>query len=58
MAADRLSRIRDPVSSDIPLVHEVPAARTILGLGLFIDRSVRVDSLFPALVLSQEIVNI
>ena len=52
LATDGLSRIRDPVSSDNTLVHEVPAARAILGLGLFITRDVRVDALFPALALS------
>ena len=35
----------------------MPAARAILGLGLFIARGVRVDALFPALALSQYIVN-
>ena len=57
MAANGLSRIRDPVSRDNPLVHEMPAARAILGLRLFIARGVRVDDLFPALALSQYIVN-
>ena len=57
MAADGMSRNRNPVSSDNPLVQEVPAARAILGLGLFITRGVRMDALFPALALSQYIVN-
>jgi hypothetical protein len=57
MAADTLSRLRDPISADNPLVNHVPEACAILGLGLFITRGVRTDSLFPALALSQYIVN-
>ena len=57
MASDALSRIRDPVSDANPLVDQVPKARAILGLGLFITRNVRTDALFPALALSQYIVN-
>ena len=57
MEADALSRIRDPVSADNPLLDNVPHARAILGLGLYIARGVRTDCLFPALALSQDIVN-
>ena len=57
MAADTLTRIREPPSAANPLVDRVPQARSILGLGLFIARCVRMDCLFPALALSQYIVN-
>ena len=57
MAVDAPTRIRDPVSADNPLVDRVPQARSILGLGLYITRNVRTDCLFPALALSQYIVN-
>jgi hypothetical protein len=57
MAADALQRIRDPVAPDNLLVDNVAAARSILGLGLYITRGVRVDCLFPALALSQYIVH-
>jgi hypothetical protein len=57
MAADALSRIRDPVSDANPLVDHVSDARSILGLVLYITRGVRTDCLFPALALSQYIVN-
>jgi hypothetical protein len=57
MAPDALTRIRDPASSSNPLVNFVPKARAILGLGLYITRNVRTDALFPALALSQYIVN-
>jgi len=57
MAADMLTRLRDPVSAGNPLVDRVPAARSILGLGLYMTRGVRTDSLFPALALSSYIVN-
>jgi hypothetical protein len=57
MAVDALSRLRDPVSSQNPLVDHVPEARAILGLGLYITRGVRTDCLFPALALSSYIVN-
>jgi hypothetical protein len=57
MAADTLTRIREPVSARNPLVDRVPAARSILGLGLYVTRGVRTDALFPALALSPYIVN-
>ena len=57
MAADALTRIRDPVSPSNPLVDRVSEARSILGLGLYITRGVRTDCLFPAIALSQYIVN-
>jgi hypothetical protein len=57
MAVDALSRLRDPVSSQNPLVDHMPEARAILGLGLYITRGVRTDCLFPALALSSYIVN-
>ena len=57
MAADALQRIRDPVAPNNLLVDNVAAARSILGLGLYITRGVRVDCLFPALALSPYIVN-
>ena len=58
MAADALTRIREPASDDNPLLsHKVSEARSILGLGLFITRGVRTDALFPALALSSYIVN-
>jgi hypothetical protein len=53
MASDALVRIRDPLTLENPLVDRVSEARSILGLGLYITRGVRVDSLFPALALSQ-----
>ena len=58
MAADALTRIREPASDDNPLLaHKVSEARSILGLGLFITRGVRTDALFPALALSSYIVH-
>jgi len=57
MAPDALVHIRDPVSPTNPLVDFVPHARAILGLGLYITRGVRTDALFPAIALSQYIVN-
>jgi hypothetical protein len=57
MSADALTRIRELPSAANPLVNQVPRARSILGLGLFIVRSVRTDCLFPALALSSYIVN-
>ena len=57
MAADALTRIRVPASADNPhLANKVSAARSILGLGLFIVRGVRTDCQFPALALSSYIV--
>ena len=52
MESDALQRIRGPESDSNPLVDHVPAAQAILGLGLYITRSVRTDCLFPALALS------
>ena len=52
MEADALSRIRDPVSADNPLLDNVHHARAILGLGLYIARGVRTDCLFPSRSLS------
>jgi hypothetical protein len=58
MASDALTRIREPVDAVTnQLMPHVPAARAILGLGLFITRGVRTDALFPAIALSPYIVN-
>ena len=58
MASDALTRIRDPVDAVTnPLMPHVPAARAILGLGLFITRGVRTDALFPVIALSPYVVN-
>ena len=58
MAADALTRIRDnPSDTNKLLPEKVSEARAILGLGLYITRGVRTDSLFPALALSSYIVN-
>ena len=55
--ADSVSRIREPVSDDNPLLDNFHHARAILGLGLYITCGVRTDCSFPALALSQYIVN-
>jgi hypothetical protein len=56
MVADALTHLREPPSDSNPLVDQIPAARAILGLGLYIARGTRTDTLLPALALSQYIV--
>jgi hypothetical protein len=56
MVADALTHLRESPSASNPLVNQIPAARAILGLGLYIARGTRTDTLLPALALSQYIV--
>ena len=57
MAVDALARLHEPPSESNPLCDHVADARAILGLGLYIARGTRTDTLLPALALSQYIVN-
>jgi len=54
---DALTIFRQPPSADNPLLpHNVPFARAILGLGMFIAQGVRPDTLISAVALSSYIV--
>ena len=53
MLGDSLQRMRE--SAGEPLLHLVPKARSIVGLGLFVVRGARPDGLFGGIAVSQHI---
>jgi hypothetical protein len=55
MLGDSLQRMRE--STGEPLLHLVPKARSIVGLGLFVVRGARPDGLFGGIAVSQHIAN-
>jgi hypothetical protein len=55
MLGDSLQRMRE--SAGEPLLHLVPKARSIVGLGLFVVRGARPDGLFGGIAVSQHIAN-